>query len=183
MTIKTAQNDEELKGILDLQALNLKQNMTPEQRDREGFLTVQHNLPLLQTMNGVLGQVVAVEDGAIVGYALTLARSLEAEVPILQPLIHTVNGLEYNGRSLHEASYYILGQLCVAEAFRGKGVVKALYEMHRSQFSKDFDYCITSISRSNQRSLRAHLKVGFQVIHSFSDKTDDWDIVLWDWNS
>jgi hypothetical protein len=30
--------------------------------------------------------------------------------------------------------------------------------------------------------MKAHVRTGFQTIHTFQDKIDNWNILLWDWN-
>ena len=54
---------------------------------------------------------------------------------------------------------------------------------HREIYSHHYHMIITSISSKNERSLRAHLSMGFEIIHSFHDPVinETWHILLWDW--
>ena len=45
-----------------------------------------------------------------------------------------------------------------------------------------FDFCLTEVSTRNLRSMQAHEKVGFRIIHTFKDENEEWNILLWDWN-
>jgi RimJ/RimL family protein N-acetyltransferase len=45
-----------------------------------------------------------------------------------------------------------------------------------------YDFVLTEIATRNTRSIRAHEKVGFQLLHRFSDEKEQWDIVVWDWS-
>jgi RimJ/RimL family protein N-acetyltransferase len=47
---------------------------------------------------------------------------------------------------------------------------------------KDYDFVITEIAVRNQRSTRAHERVGFQTMHTFSDAiaNEDWNVVIWE---
>ncbi len=74
-----------------------------------------------------------------------------------------------------------MGQICISEAFRGQGIFEKLYLKHKEIYSGKFDICLTEVSVRNKRSMKAHERVGFQTIHTFKDKTDDWNILLWDW--
>jgi ribosomal protein S18 acetylase RimI-like enzyme len=74
-----------------------------------------------------------------------------------------------------------MGQIGVHKDYRGRGLVQMLYDKHREMYSSRYDFIITEIATRNTRSLRAHEKVGFKTIHHFTDETDDWDIVSWDW--
>lgn len=45
-----------------------------------------------------------------------------------------------------------------------------------------YDFAITEIHKSNIRSIKAHARIGFELIHSYKDPNgDEWDIVIWDW--
>ena len=57
---------------------------------------------------------------------------------------------------------------------------------YQEVYREKFPYLITEISARNPRSVRAHEKVGFKVVHSYQvtdPKPEEWIIVLWDWNS
>ena len=43
----------ELEQILDLQQRNLPKNISQEEREKEGFVTVEHDLDLLRAMNAM----------------------------------------------------------------------------------------------------------------------------------
>ena len=181
-TVKIASTDSELEGILKLQSLNLKNNVKQPEREKEGFVTLQHTMELLQYMGDFMGQVIAVDEksGEVVGYALAKPLELQNKFPLLKNLVGKVSLLEYNKQPLVEDEYYTIGQVCVAQGFRGTGVFRALYEKHKEVFSVNYKYCITVVSTSNPRSLRAHEKAGFQVIHKFEDPLDAWCIILLD---
>ncbi len=179
--LKPAETISELSGILALQAQNLK-GAQPEARQRtEGFVTVQHTLPLIQHMNELAPQVIAVQDSQVVGYALTMVNELEHHIPVLQPMFQMLNSLSYQGKAIRNRSFYVMGQICIGEGFRGQGLFPVLYHTQQRLLKDQFDCCITEVSTSNPRSMRAHEKVEFETIHQFQDETDEWNILLWDW--
>jgi L-amino acid N-acyltransferase YncA len=96
-------------------------------------------------------------------------------------MFDTFQTLLYKDRPLPDYRYYVMGQICIDAAQRGTGLFQQLYEAHRHFYAPRFDLCLTEVSSSNARSMRAHEKVGFQTIHRFSDETDEWNILLWDW--
>ncbi|WP_029489723.1 hypothetical protein [Aquimarina agarivorans] len=53
--------------------------------------------------------------------------------------------------------------------------------MHKQVYAEKIDYCVTEVSSSNKPSMHAHLAIGFVVIHTFTDATDTWNVLLWDW--
>lgn len=181
-SVKIASTDAELEGILKLQSLNLKRNVEQPERDKEGFVTLQHDLELLNYISGFMGQVVAVseEKGEVVGYALAKPIAVRDRIPLLKDLVEKLSVVEYKGSPLVEDEYYMIGQVCVAQECRGTGVFGALYGKHKEVFADEYKYCVTAVSTSNPRSLRAHVKVGFEVIHTFDDPQDTWSVILLD---
>jgi GNAT superfamily N-acetyltransferase len=177
----TPTSDDDLQQILDVQERNQPHNITPEQLAKEGFVTVRHNLDLLRSMNESAPQVIAKDGGKVVGYALVMLQSFQDLIPVLKPMFVTLESLSYRNRPMQSYNYYVIGQVCVAEGYRGKGVFDGMYQQHKALYANQFDMCITEIASRNPRSLRAHQRVGFQTIHTFTDATDTWDIVAWDW--
>jgi RimJ/RimL family protein N-acetyltransferase len=78
--------------------------------------------------------------------------------------------------------YYYMGQICVAEAFRGKGIFQGLYQAHAKFFGSRFDCLVTEVSPLNKRSMAAHLKLGFDIIHEYEDESGEWCVIAWDWS-
>lgn len=174
--------EKDIRQILDLQRENLPANISSEEQSDQGFVTVQHNLGLLSDMNAAEPQVIAKDADRVVGYALVMLRSFAQRVPVLIPMFELLNTLSYEGRSLAESAYYAVGQVCVAKSHRGQGVFDGLYEQHRRQMANRYDFVITEVATRNQRSLRAHARVGFKTIHRYTAPDgEEWDIVLWDW--
>ena len=87
----------------------------------------------------------------------------------------------YNNHPLKNARYVVVGQLCVAKNYRGLGLVEQMYKHFKTSLSGKFEYCLTDIAENNPRSLKVHLKSGFQVVDTLHYGGIDWDIVLWDW--
>lgn len=178
----TPSSPNHLQQILDLQQQNLPDAISAEKLVKEGFVTVQHSLPLLEEMNRAAPQVIAKDGELVAGYALVMLKEFQDKVPVLKPMFTMLEQLEYRQRPLPETPYYVMGQICIAEAYRGRGLFEGLYKKHRELYSGRFQLCITEVAARNPRSLRAHQKTGFRTIHTFTDATDTWEIVAWDWS-
>lgn len=168
---------EELEQILQLQAANLKQHVSPEQAAREGFLTVAHTLDGLQRMHALAPSVIAKDGDTLAGYALVMPVEARAFVPLLEPMFQLFETLSWRGRPLGDYRYYVMGQVCVAEAYRGQGVFDALYRGHRESYGARFDCTVTEVATRNTRSMRAHTRVGFELLKTYRDATDEWAVV------
>jgi ribosomal protein S18 acetylase RimI-like enzyme len=177
--IGVAENDEDLKQILQLQEQNLIQNLS-EKRSEQGFVTVKHDLETLRKMNEAAGQIIAKADNRVVGFALVMPKEFKEFVPILIPMFEMFRELTFKGKVLDSFNYYVMGQICIAEDYRGNGIFDLLYQKHREIYSPIYELCLTEVSVRNTRSMKAHQRVGFQRFHTFSDQIEDWNIMLWD---
>lgn len=176
----TIQTDEDILQILALQQANLPKNISAETAKDQGFVTVQHNFDLLKAMNEAIPQVIAKNGDEVVGYAIVMLPNFAALIPVLQPMFDLFDTINYKEKPVTSCKYYVMGQICVKEGFRGAGVFDGLYQKHKAEFSKEFDVCITEVAVRNTRSMRAHERVGFQTIHTYQDETDWWNVVAWD---
>lgn len=181
LSIRSAASTQDLENILALQGENMRAGLSAEEIKEQGFITVRHSLEQLQAMQERVPQILAVDGDRLGGFALVMPRELKNSIPVLVPMFEMLDNLHYQGTAVKDLRYYVMGQICVGKDYRGQGVFRQLYQAHREQLSQDFDYCITEVSTSNIRSMRAHQKIGFQVLHTFTDELDEWNIVLWDW--
>lgn len=179
ITIRKAKDDGDIRGILVLQKRYLKSPEREEEDWSDGFVTLQHTPAILRKMMGRSPQIIAVAAGEVVGYSLGLRPEMASMFPLLDPMMEAFEDIVIDGKKLTDHSYIIGGQCCIEEEYRGKGLLKKLYEGTRE--AVDCDFCVTEIARSNPRSLNAHLKIGFSVVHEYEGAGHMWDVVLWDW--
>ena len=179
----TVSNPDEVRQILDLQAENLPSVLTAETMTREGFVTVRHEPSVLLRMNEVAPAIVAKAAGRVVGYALVMPRDFAAFVPILGPLFETLDVLSWKGVTLREhRRWFVMGQICIAEGYRGMGIFDGLYRAMAETYRDRFDFTITEVAARNTRSLRAHARAGFETLHIYPDATTGelWHVVALD---
>ena len=179
--IKEANLLEELVQILELQEKNHRDVLGIDKGLANGFLSVRHDLKLLKEMNDTSPQIIAKSDEKVVAFALVMLESFKNSVPALIPMFETLKEVLYKGKSITAYNYYVMGQICVDESYRAIGIFDLLYAKHKEVYSTQYDICVTEISSKNLRSMRAHKRVGFEVVYTFIDETDEWNIVVWDW--
>jgi hypothetical protein len=170
-----ATSDEELHGILALQQNNTPSFLSDEEKSKEGFVTVIHSFELLKTMNMDCPHVIAKVDGKVKGYALCMTRKFGTDIPLLAPMFETADIL------LAGKKYLAMGQICVAKEFRAQGVFKGMYTYYRQELEKEYDGLVTEVATSNQRSLNAHLSVGFEILQTHVSGDISWELIYWDW--
>jgi ribosomal protein S18 acetylase RimI-like enzyme len=171
--------DEHIRQILDLQQQNLAANLTDEQKHSQGFVSLVHTFDVLQRMNQQEPSIIALDANNIAGYCLAMTEDFKEEFPDLQPMYKEIALMQAQNK-LPVKPYITIGQVCVAGAYRGQGVFDSLYEAFKKQFSQRYTFAVTEISARNQRSLQAHKRVGFTIIHTHPG--GEWLTVLWDWS-
>ena len=108
---------------------------------------------------------------------------METDILELLPLFELIDTLTYKEKPLRDYSWYVMGQVCVAEGYRGQQIFDRMFQHHQEVYGNRYQLLITDISANNTRSLRAHARVGFKPLHEFHDSTigETWVIVAWDW--
>ena len=174
-------NNEELEQIVELSHKNLRINISSQEQIKNGFITWNYSIELLQQMNALCPHVIVKNNDIVIGYALVALKEASRFHPDLKTMILYLEGITYNNKKLSCYKYYVMGQICIDRDYRGKGIFEMLYRQHKKLFQKNYDFVITEISTSNTRSLRAHEKVGFKTIYTYKDTLDEWNVVLWSW--
>ena len=178
---KHADTEEELIQIIALQKRNLPENIDETTLAKEGFVTIKHELKLLRSMNEAYPHTIAVAQGQVIGYTLVMLSFFRNQIPVLIPMFERIDELTFQGNKLSEIRYFIMGQVCVHEEYRGKGIFAGLYHHMKKTMQNHFDLNVTQIALRNPRSIRAHEKVGFEVIEEYASGGEEWVVVAWDW--
>jgi GNAT superfamily N-acetyltransferase len=179
----TVSAEDEVQAILELQAENLPSRLAAETIATQGFLTVQHDPAVLLRMNRVAPAIVAKASGQLVGYALVMPRDFSADVPILRPLFEKLDTLSWKGAPLRaNPRWFVMGQICVAAGYRGRGIFDGLYRTMAERYRARFDFTVTEVAARNTRSLRAHARVGFETLHVYPDTItgQEWHVIALD---
>ena len=181
--ITTVKNDDDVRGILALQQQNLKKNLSPEQIQSQGFVTVEHQFSVLKAMNDAQSSVIVKDGDAVVGYCLAMLPQFRNDVLELKSLFDSIDEIAYGGKTVKDFKYVVMGQVCVGEGYRSMGFFDGMYQKLREELSVKFEMCVTDISTNNLRSMKAHARVGFVPVMDFEDKNlnEVWRVVVWDW--
>ncbi len=182
ITFETTGKKEDLQAILNLQKDNLKKNLSKEEAEIYGFVTVDHDWETLIGLTNIEPHIVAKENGKVVGYVLAMTKKSRFDIPLIYPMFDEFKKIPYRGKLIADFNYMVVGQACVHKDYRGQGLIEGLFHQYKTAFSDRYDFSITEIESSNKRSLRAHQKVGYEIIHSYSDSSDNhWNVVIWEW--
>ena len=179
---RLASQESDLFKILQLQQCNLPAQLSSEVIADQGFVTVEHSLEMLQRMHRAAPSILAYDGTALAGYALAMTRDFGQDIPVLVPMFELLDNLMWDGRRLGDLRYIVVGQVCVAAPYRGQGVFDGLYRVYSRYYRDQYEVLVTEIATRNTRSLAAHKRIGFEIIHHFqAPDGENWEIVLWDW--
>ena len=166
-------SDKELSEILELQHKNLFENVSKEDREEHGFVTVKHTLEILKAMNIVCPHTIVKHEDKVVGFALSMTKDFAEDIEVLKPMFYEISKL------VSDEKYIVMGQICIDKDFRKQGIFKGLYEFMKTVICLNtFDVIITEIDIKNVRSLNAHESVGFEGLKDFQAGDKNWRIVL-----
>ena len=185
IVVRLVESESELMEIISLESLNLRRNLG-EDNLASGYVTAEYDLDFLKEMHESTPSVIAVSaSGRVVGYTLACNKQIGAKhTQNIAGFVSHAEQLEHNGKAMRDVNYLIGGQLCVAEGYRNRGLAAKMYNHMRDVYSKrGFTCCMTDVAGDNPRSLRAHIKAGFQSINTFTDHDTGvcWHIIICEW--
>lgn len=180
IAFEVASTEQHFEQILQLQKQNLFSAISEEQQAQQGFVFAEHTIPLLKKMAAHLPQVIAVSNGKVIGYNLAMTVSMKNEMPSLVPMFTEFERSKYKGKLLTAYHFMVGGQVCVDKDFRGQGLLSRLYHETRNRLSSGYQLCVTEVSVRNTASLKAHQKMGFEIVNTYHDGKELWNVVVWD---
>jgi hypothetical protein len=182
LTVGKVETEDDLHGILSLQRKNLPHSISSEELESQGFVTVVHTLDILRKMNLEEPSIIAKDANKVVGYCLAMTKNFKNDIPVLIPMFEQMDGLDFGGQKIADYHYIVSGQVCVDKEYRGQQLLDLMYQKYQSEYAHKYDLILTEISQRNTRSLKVHLRIGFQVLKTFTAEDGEvWDIVIWDW--
>lgn len=173
-----------LKSILQLQQNNLPKNLSEAEMLEQGFVSVEHDLAILSRMNEPHGHAIAIADEQVVGYALVMLPAFRDDIPMLTPMFDLIDKESFHKRPNTNNKYLAMGQICIDYGYRGRGLFQRLYDNIQDRLSAEYDLIFTEVASKNKRSLRAHLRQGFEIAHQYTGNDGiSWELIVWDWRN
>lgn len=176
ITYTTTTSIDELQQILKLQQSNLPASISNNEKEKEGFVTVQHDLEILKKMHHLEPHIIAKDDNNVIGYALSMVRSFKEDIDVLKPMFVKIDHL-LNA----DTSYIVMGQVCIDKEYRKQGIFRGLYHKMQEELNNKYDVLITEVAANNTRSLNAHYAIGFTDLLVYEADGVTWHLVQWHW--
>lgn len=175
ITYHKAKTNQELEAILKIQQQNLREVLSATQKEKEGFVTLQHDFKILKKMNDACPHSIAKCDGEVVGFALSMLQDFKNDIPLLVPMFKEIDQALTQQNT--NVNYIAMGQICVDKNYRGKGVFRGLYHFMAQTLKHDFNAIITEVDTKNKRSSAAHKAVGFKFLKNYTSNNQLWEII------
>lgn len=141
-----------------------------EEDKKDGFVTTEFTYEqfrdIIKKENGL---TIACDDkGKVAAYAMAASWEFWSAWPMFQFMIKDLPNVTYLGKTLTTQNSFQYGPVCIDKKYRGKNVVRNLFETSRKEMQKRFSIMVTFINKANPRSFAAHTKkVGFEIIKEF----------------
>lgn len=141
-----------------------------EEEKKNGFVTTlfsrEQLTELIEQEDGIS---IACDGETVAAYAMAGSWQFWSKWPLFQQMIADLPNITYLGKTLSTENSYQYGPVCIDMAYRGQGVLQALFAHSARQMSKRYPILITFINHLNPRSFAAHTqKVGLDVIKDFT---------------
>jgi hypothetical protein len=121
-----------------------------------GFVTTQLSSEMLARLCAEKGIWIARDSaGTLMAYACANPWEFYGDGPF-QEAAQALFPLELDERLVTAQNSFQYGPVCVAQLFRGHGVLEQLVETIKNHYTCRFDFGITFIDTRNLRSLAAH---------------------------
>lgn len=166
ITFTKTSNIFELEEILQLQQRNFPKQLSGTEIKTEGFVTVEHDLEILSKMHDLHLHIIAKDNDKLVGYTLAMSTSFKNEIPVLIPIFNELSKCDI------DANFIVMGQVCVAKQYKGKGVFRGLYDTMAAAFLVGLQVLLL-----NTRSLKAHETIGFSDFCIYKAEEKLWKVV------
>jgi hypothetical protein len=142
--------------ILRLQSDNYFANLSEAER-KEGFLSAQFSGEQTAQIAEDLGTTVAIVGDQVAGFLCAFRKDFETGSPVIARMLQSYDRLTFEGRPLSAFKSYIYGPVCIGREYRGRGLLRGLYEAQKKDLAGQFEIGVAFVSRSNPHSLSAHV--------------------------
>lgn len=147
--------DDDLDWARDLLNRFHGERMTPQERAEHGFVQGEWSTAKIAGLTSGTGGFVAEVDGSRAGLALT---SAPGAAPGGGPAgeLGRLATAAYGG-----SGYFLYGPVVVDDAYRRRGVLRALFDHLRQFLAGRFEVGVAFVEDANRVSLAAHRRLGF----------------------
>ena len=101
--------------------------------------------------------VVALVNDQVVGFLCAFRKEFPTGSPVIAKMLEAYDRLNFEDHPLSAFNSYIYGPVCLGREYRGRGLLRGLYEAQKKDLAGQFEIGVAFVSRSNPHSLSAHV--------------------------
>lgn len=151
---------DDIPGVLTLQEANLP--------DNGGSLSVRQKPDWFKHAVLEKSLLVCRRSGKVVGYVLGTSLAAKEDIPIIQAMLRTFPA---------PPDCYLYGPICVDETERGNGLAGMMFKELQTYMPSRA--CMTFVRADNEKSLRAHQKMGMRELGAFVNESERYIALLY----
>lgn len=157
--------------IIALHRQNLFSNLSEQER-QNGFLSIDFkDNSQLAAINEDVAVIVAVQENTVVGYVCATSQEYSQQIPLLKYMMSLYPETMFQRQPLSNYRSFSYGPVCVADAYRGTGILQGLFQALLAQIPTRYNAGVCFLAKDNPRSLRAHTqKLGMEILRDFEFK-------------
>ncbi len=156
MIIRAGINDD-IKGVLDLQELNLVTNLSAEEKGN-GFVTTPFSYEQVRELISLKGLAVAEINNKILGYVVAAGWEYFSGRPMFDYMLERFQKITYRNIKITRENSYEYGPVCIDSSLRGTDTFPKLFEKSKEIMSERYLIGTTFINKINERSYQAHTR-------------------------
>jgi hypothetical protein len=158
---------DDLVQLEALQRRNFRANLDRAELS-SGFLSAIIPADTLVEMDKDLAVIVCVEGSDLLGFICASSLNYCKRMKLPAKMIERFDPIEFHGEKIVSLDGFIAGPVCVEKERRGEGIFGGLYDYLLGLIKDRFDLAYSLIDITNEPSLHAHQKVGYEIIDIFS---------------
>jgi hypothetical protein len=160
---------DDLSNILKLQEKYHVDNLSEAEKLEKGFVTTRFTTAQLTELIEQKGAFIAVtETEELMGYALSGTWEFFSQWAIFPFMLTRLPDIRYQNIELTTQNSCQYGPVCIDGAYRGKDVLKQLFDAVLTHYEARFPFICTFINAKNERSAKAHTtKLPLEIIDTF----------------
>ncbi len=148
--------------LIALQEKHIVHNLTLEQQAKQGFVTTRFTANLLTELQREGRSFVLYEGTRLGAYAFGASNDFFRQWELCEFMIERFSELDsakkISGNRITAENSFMYGPVCIDNDFRGRGVLKLLFDAVSAEGVGKYKFVTTFINQRNEISLAAHKK-------------------------
>ncbi|RTZ02801.1 GNAT family acetyltransferase [Flavobacterium sp. RSP49] len=172
----------DIDDVLVLQELYLVVNLSEEEKI-SGFVTTPFSILQLTEVIQKSELFIAKKNNKIIAYIFAGSWEFFQQWPIFNYMSSLFPELHFLDFKITTTNSFQYGPICIHKEYRGRGLIKPLFEFMRIHMAQKYALGLTFINKINIPSMKAHTKkLKWTIIGDFQFNNNDYSILAYNMN-